>query len=153
MKKFIYILLALIASFFAVQYVCVATGIIVSTVWENKTPQAKFAKIYVGSKDLVRAYHQHVLPAIDSGLRTTGVTSQGWMEAAESDPGPVSPLLRTPGFCIWREYFDIMHTLDLGVLTHASPSVLTVPTAAADVFPAATREGRLQLATQSYRTW
>ncbi len=84
-------------------------------------------------------------------LRATCVTTGGWMEAAVADKA--SPLLHIPGFCIWRVYFDIMHTFDLGVLTHALPSALTELTAAADVFPASTREGRLQLATRSYRSW
>ena len=74
-------------------------------------------------------------------------------QAAEAEQGPVSPLLRIPGFCIWHVRFDIMHTLDLGVLTHALPSALTELTAEADVFNARTREERLQLATRSYRAW
>jgi hypothetical protein len=90
---------------------------------------------------------------IDDELRATCVTSEGWLKAAVADPGPVSPLLHIPGFCIWRVHFDIMHTLDLGVLTHALPSALTELTATAEVFHASTREGRLQMATQSYRLW
>ena len=91
--------------------------------------------------------------ARDSSLRATCVTSESWLEAAAADPGPVSPLLKIPGFCIWRVRFDIMHTLDLGILTHALPSALTELTAAADVFPANTRAKRLDLATQSYSNW
>lgn len=91
--------------------------------------------------------------AMDAELRSTRVTSKDYMAAAATGPGPVSPLLGIPGFNIWRVQFDIMHTLDLGVLTHALPSALTELTAAADVFPAPTREGRLAQATQSYHVW
>ena len=90
--------------------------------------------------------------AIDCELRATRVTSDGWMQAALADRH-ASPLLAIPGFDIWRVRFDIMHTLDLGILAHALPSALTELTAAADVFPARTREGRLKLATQRYRAW
>ena len=90
---------------------------------------------------------------IGSDLRATRVTSKGWRTAAEADPGPVSPLLKIPGFCIWRVHFDIMHTLDLGVLTHVLPSALTELTAAADVFTGETRDDRLNEATKSYREW
>lgn len=89
--------------------------------------------------------------AMDAELRSTRVTSKDYMSAAAT--GTVSPLLGIPGFNIWRVQFDIMHTLDLGVLTHALPSALTELTATADVFPAKTREGRLAQATQSYQVW
>ena len=91
--------------------------------------------------------------AIGSDLRTSHVTTQGWKDAAMADPHAVSPLLHIPGFCIWRVYFDIMHSLDLGVLTHALPSALTELTATADVWNAGTRKDRLKLATQSYHQW
>ena len=136
--------------------------------WAEMRGDWKFLHESLGT----RQYYQanaccHLCAAVKSGpdrrlysnfarnceLRRACVTSDDWLEAAAADPDPVSPLLRIPGFNIWRVRFDIMHTLDLGVLTHVLPSALTELTAAADVFPASTRAERLELATRSYRTW
>ncbi len=37
---------------------------------------------------------------------------------------PASPLVEIPGFSIWRWQFDLMHTLDLGILQRVIPAAL-----------------------------
>lgn len=110
-------------------------------------------------------------------LRRTLVSSAAWLAAAMV-AAVVSPLVLIPGFCIWRCYFDIMHTLDLGVYQHAVPAALQelilepatvgpggdaaaapapvgagAAPAPVGVFPGATLEERLRSATRAYREW
>lgn len=66
-----------------------------------------------------------------------------------------------PGFCIWRCSFDIMHTLELGILQVAVPSALQelATTASAEVagpgavFGTGTPAQQMREATRLYHAW
>ena len=82
------------------------------------------------------------------------------------DPGPwwrlmtaaiiVSPLLFIPGFHVFRNMFDIMHTLDLGIYQNGSASTLWELTESLEdggIFPGGNREERFEAAYRSYCEW
>ncbi len=86
-------------------------------------------------------------------------------------PGPegweshevVSPLCGLPGFSVWRCMFDLMHTLDLGLLQRVIPAALQ--TLMGDrakgqklpkedsLWPGRSREKRCQAATEDHLAW
>jgi hypothetical protein len=55
--------------------------------------------------------------------RPTLRTHADWLASATAD-GEATPLVAIPGFDIWRCQFDLMHTLELGILQHAIPAAL-----------------------------
>ena len=62
-----------------------------------------------------------------------------------------SYLLLIPGFCIWRVYFDYMHTHDLGITQYVVPSVLCDLTdPQSTVFVGNTRQAKLHDAYRRY---
>ncbi len=75
---------------------------------------------------------------------------------------PVSPLCSMPGFSIWRCMFDLMHTLELGLLQRAIPSALQGlmglaaphqdPTESS-AFGDGSKPARCKAATASYLHW
>ena len=67
--------------------------------------------------------------------------------------GIACSLFLIPGFTILRVFFDIMHTLDLGVSQYAIPSALWELTEANVQWPGRTREIRFRAAYASYRRW
>ena len=63
-------------------------------------------------------------------------------------------LLLLPGFCIWRVYFDYMHTHDLGITQLVVPSVmkeLSAPSSTA--FNGDGRQAKLDDAYRKYKRW
>ncbi len=76
---------------------------------------------------------------------------------------PVSPLCSVPGFSIWRCMFDLMHTLELGLLQRAIPAALqglmglTARGRAAEAerpaFGTGSRAARCKAATAAYQKW
>jgi len=87
----------------------------------------------------------------DATVRSTCVNGSEWI-AGKKHSG-TSPLLSFPGFNIWRVQFDIMHTLDLGILQHAIPSALQELCAADGPFKGPTIESRVQAASAAYHKW
>ncbi len=76
---------------------------------------------------------------------------------------PLTPLAGIPGFSIWRCMFDLMHTLELGLLMRVIPAALQglmglqpgkarVPAEEA-VWPGSTRLARCKAATLAWREW
>jgi hypothetical protein len=99
----------------------------------------------------------------DAHLRETLHDPADYFQSAAAIKHP-SPLLKIRDFCISRVFFDIMHTLDLGVLQQAVPSALAEllgcnsqgaikrlkPSA---MFNGRHIEDRLAKATKHYRAW
>ncbi len=77
-------------------------------------------------------------------------TNAEWREEQER-LGP-TPFLEIPGFNIRMVHFDIMHTLDLGILQLALPSALHELVHAGE-FGEGPLQARLQVATRQYRRW
>ena len=109
------------------------------------------------------AYGDHF--TADGPLRETLVGPEpngpnGWASKT-----PVSPLTQIPGFSVWRCMYDIMHTLDLGILQRliaaSLQGLLGLPAGAnrsaaaaeASFWPARTHLARCQQATNAYREW
>jgi hypothetical protein len=89
----------------------------------------------------------------DAHLRCTRVDCRAFQAEYQADPWP-SPLLEIPGFCVWRVFFDILHTLDLGILQVTLPSVMWELTEGnAGVWPGAARNDRFRAAFLEYRDW
>ena len=68
----------------------------------------------------------------------------------------VSPLLYIPGFHIYRVGFDIMHTLDLGIMQNCAASTLwelTESPADGGIFEGQGREQRFEAAFRDYCEW
>ncbi len=87
--------------------------------------------------------------------RATHVSNESWRATAAA-AGSLSPLVDIPGFAIWSVYFDLMHTLDLGILQVAIPSALkelTDTAAAGGIFPGETLQQRVHAASNAYRDW
>ena len=85
-----------------------------------------------------------------SALRTTHVSNAEWMASA------TSVLRRIPGFHVWRCFFDIMHTMDLGILQLIIPSALAELVARRDcggLWDGANRQARVAAASADYRRW
>lgn len=107
-----------------------------------------------------KAAPEHLYTDFRRSSRTRGTlrTHEEWSAAVEA-AGRKSELTGIPGFCIWRCAFDLMHTLDLGVLQHAVPSALQELAegigcrSAGGPFAAATVEARMVEATRMYRDW
>jgi hypothetical protein len=65
-----------------------------------------------------------------------------------------SPLLLIPGFCIWHCYFDIMHSLDLGVYQTTLASIMWVLTRpGSGVFRGRSRQSKFNSAYRAYKRW
>ena len=64
--------------------------------------------------------------AMNSPLRDSRISSDDW-NAKYAVYG--LPLILLPGFCIWHVYFDIMHTMDLGILQIVLASIMWTLTA------------------------
>jgi len=88
---------------------------------------------------------------LTADVRATCTETAAWM-ASDAHAG-TSPLLRLPAFDIWRVQFDIMHTLDLGILQLAIPSALQELTSAGGLFEGRTRECRVKAASAAYDYW
>ena len=85
-----------------------------------------------------------------SALRATRVSNAKWMASA------TSVLARIPGFHLWRCFFDIMHTMDLGILQLIIPSALAELVARRDrggLWDGANRKARVAAASADYRRW
>ncbi len=75
---------------------------------------------------------------------------------------PISPLCRLPGFSVWRCMFDIMHTLELGILQRIVPCALQGlmglrvgkgrPTEES-AFGPGSMEAKARAATVAYKEW
>jgi hypothetical protein len=87
-----------------------------------------------------------------SRTRGTLRSHAAWLATVEA-VGAASELVHIPGFCIWRCAFDIMHTLDLGILQHAIPSALQELAVAGGPFPGDSPEAQMVEATRAYHTW
>lgn len=91
-----------------------------------------------------------------SRSRPTLRSHAAWRETVAAD---VPELARLPGFCIWRCAFDLMHTLELGILQHAIPAALqelAAGVACTDIagpFGSGTVEARMVEATRLYHVW
>ena len=78
---------------------------------------------------------------------------------------PVSPLTRLPGFSIWRCQFDMMHTVELGILQRLIPAALQglmgIPPGQAvarvseanAAFKGRSKQAQCLAATLEYRKW
>ncbi len=88
----------------------------------------------------------------DAVLRSTRRSHERWAAHQRSRPW-CSPLLELPGFNFELVFFDIMHTLDLGVLQVAVPSALYEVTRDQALFAGPTIEARLLTATRQYHDW
>ncbi len=88
----------------------------------------------------------------DAALRSTRRSHERWAAHQRSRPW-CSPLLALPGFNFELVFFDIMHTLDLGVLQVAVPSALYEVTRDQALFAGSTIEARLLTATRQYHDW
>ena len=87
----------------------------------------------------------------DALHRQTLVTHNDFMA---SYVGAISMLFLIPGFCIWRVFFDYMHTHDLGASQHVAPTVMEELTDRhSGVFVGATRQQKLTDAYRKYRRW
>ena len=68
----------------------------------------------------------------------------------------VCPLLHVPGFNVYRIVYDIMHTMDLGILQHGAASTmweLTEPIGEGGIFVGGTRQERFDAAYLHYDAW
>ncbi len=79
-------------------------------------------------------------------------THAAWAEEQERLRPGSSPLLLIHGFNIRMVQFDIMHTLDLGILQHALPSALHELLREGH-FGAGSVHAQLKRATREYRCW
>lgn len=77
---------------------------------------------------------------------------QDWMSLYAA-AGIVCSLFLIPGFSILRVFFDILHTMDLGVSQYAIPSAVWEMTAPKALWPGRTRQIRFGIAYASYRRW
>ena len=78
---------------------------------------------------------------------------------------PISPLTKLPGFSIWRCQFDLMHTLELGILQRVIPAALQglmgIPPGervarvveANAAFAGRSKQAQCLAATLAYRRW
>lgn len=76
--------------------------------------------------------------ATNSPLKDSRISSDDW-NAKYAVYG--LPLILLPGFCIWHVYFDIMHTMDLGILQIVLASIMWTLTARPGVFRGRSRLG------------
>ena len=90
--------------------------------------------------------------ASDAGHRATVTDNDDFM-ARYLAVAMFCPLLLIPGFHIFRVFFDLMHTLDLGVFQLVMPSCLWELTAKDYVWKESTRGKRFAKAYGEYRTW
>ncbi len=86
----------------------------------------------------------------DGPCRQTLTTTAEFGASAQEKP---TPLLKLPAFSIHRVFFDIMHTLDLGVLQSAVPCALKELTAHRGVFIGSDVSARVREASALYRAW
>ena len=90
--------------------------------------------------------------ASDAGHRATVTTCGDFMDIYLAR-ATACPLLLIIGFCIFRVFFDLMHTLDLGVYQHVIPSSIWELTSDSQVWNERSRQGRFQRAYGEYRAW
>jgi hypothetical protein len=88
----------------------------------------------------------------DAPHRTTLYTAAAWL-AIYLAAGCVSPILRIPGFNIWRVCFDSLHTYELGIFQYLVPSVMVELTSKPGVFDGSTKAERYSTAYRRYRVW
>ena len=97
--------------------------------------------------------------ALDGPLRRTLVGPQPGQWHTDV---PISPLCKLPGFSIWRCMFDMMHTLELGLLQRAVPAALQGlmglkvgkgPPQEPSAFEGRGRAARCKAATMAYLCW
>ncbi len=79
-------------------------------------------------------------------------THHAWAHEQRAQARPC-PLLGVPGFRIEFAFFDILHTLDIGVLQVAVPSALHEVTRDERLFEGSTVKARLHHATARYHRW
>ena len=82
-----------------------------------------------------------------SAVRGTHVSNAAWVASA------TSVLVRIPGFHVWRCYFDIMHTMDLGILQLVIPSALAELCSAGGLWAGPNRAARVASASADYHDW
>lgn len=87
--------------------------------------------------------------ASDAPLRNTITSNSAWM-AIYLVAAVVCPLLLIPGFNIFRVFFDMMHTLDLGVFQFVIPSCLWEFTSKTDIWNESSRPKRFAKAYGEY---
>lgn len=109
--------------------------------------------------------HKTEIQSLYTDFRRAGRTRRSLRSHAEwlalAPAGGPSPLTAIPGFCIWRCSFDIMHTLELGILQVAIPSALqelatTAPAevaGAGSIFGMGPPAARMCEATRQYHRW
>ena len=90
--------------------------------------------------------------AANAGHRAT-ITSNNDFMASYLAAAIICPLLLIPGFHIFRVFFDIMHTLDLGVFQVVMPSCLWELTSNTSIWNESTRAKRFAKAYAEYRGW
>ena len=90
----------------------------------------------------------------DAEHRKTKITTEEFMTTYLA-LAIICPLLLIPGFCIWRVFFDIMHTLDLGIYQYAIPSAMWEMTGegSSATWTGRSRQIRFSKAYVSYRLW
>ncbi len=98
------------------------------------------------------AFYSHF--GVDAPLRRTLRRHDDWAQAQERSGHP-TPLLNLPRFNVERAMFDVMHTLDLGVMQHAVCSALHELTRGdeATLFDGADVAARVLAATRAYHAW
>jgi hypothetical protein len=89
----------------------------------------------------------------DALLRRTRYTNKQWLKWYEDTPWTASVLTQIPGFHIYRNWVDAMHSIDLGFLQWALPSALWELTDNQQVWPGTTRALRLYNAHKDYVDW
>ena len=83
------------------------------------------------------------------------VTHDQWAHG-QVESGDPTPLLEMPGFTIHKVNFDLMHTVDLGILQHAVPCALyelTRENSKGGFFEGANEQARLDQASAAYQQW
>ena len=100
----------------------------------------------------------------DTGpLRQTLVGPRPGGLAGWASKDPISPLVRMPGFSVWRCMFDLMHTLELGILQKVIPAALQglmgLPHGDSrrpeepSVWEGRSKQAKCNAATLAYRAW
>ena len=82
-----------------------------------------------------------------SAVRTTHVSNAAWVASA------TSVFVRIPGFHVWRCFFDIMHTVDLGILQLVIPSALAELCSVGGLWAGPNRAARVASASADYHDW
>ena len=101
--------------------------------------------------------------SLNGPLRETLVGPRAHGHRKWATKAPISPLVNIPGFSIWRCTFDLMHTLELGILQRVVPAALQgllglAPggrgaAAEASVWAGRSKIARCKAATEAYQAW